>query len=66
MAIFLGAVVLRALEIAHGTSPLSPPKAQEGLFVIVAMLVIVVFPYVIGSRAARLLWQSRIRFYRNY
>ena len=61
LAVLIATVVLRELEIAHGTAPLFPPKAQDGLFVIVAMLIIVLIPYVIGSRAARLLWRSRIR-----
>lgn len=66
LAILIAVVALRAFEIARGGSPLPSPKAQDGLFVVAAVIVLVVVPYVIGSRAARLWWRSRIRFVRNY
>ena len=66
LAILIAVVALRAFEIARGGAPLPSPKAQDGLFVVAAIIVLLVVPYVIGSRAARLLWRSRIRFVRNY
>jgi hypothetical protein len=66
LATFIAVVALRALEIAGGGPPLPSPKAQHGLFVVAAVIVLLVVPYVIGARAARLLWRSRIRFVRNY
>jgi zinc-ribbon domain len=66
LAVLIGAVVLRALEIAYGAPPLPSPKAEYGLFVIAAFVAVFVVPYVAGTRFARLLWRSRIRFYRTY
>jgi hypothetical protein len=65
-AMLVGAVVLRALEIAHSALPLRPPKAEDGFLVLIGLIVIVFVPYILGTRIARLLWRSRIRFYRNY
>lgn len=65
-AILIAIIALRALEIGRGGPPLPSPKAQDGLIVVAAVIVLLVVPYVIGSRAARLLWRSRIRFFRNY
>jgi hypothetical protein len=65
-AMLIGAVVLRALEIAHGAPPLRPPRAEDGFLVLLAFILIVFVPYIVGSRVARLFWRSRIRFYRRY
>jgi predicted nucleic acid-binding Zn ribbon protein len=65
-AMLVGAVVLRALEISRGAPALSPPKAEEGFLVLVALFAVVVLPYLVGTRVARVLWRSRIRFYRRY
>jgi predicted nucleic acid-binding Zn ribbon protein len=65
-AMLVGAVVLRALEIARGAPPLPPPKAEDGFLVLLALIVIVLVPYILGTRVARVFWRSRIRFYRNY
>lgn len=65
-AVFVAGVILRILEIAHGASPLPPPKAEYGFWVVLAFIVIVLIPYMVGTRVARLFWRSRIRFYRNY
>jgi hypothetical protein len=64
--VLVAAVALRVLEIAHGAPPLPPPKAEYGFWVVLAFIVIVLIPYVVGTRVARLFWRSRIRFYRNY
>jgi len=65
-AMLVGAVVLRSLEIAHGAPPLPPPKAEYGFWVVLAFIVIVFIPYMLGTGIARLFWRSRIRFYRRY
>jgi hypothetical protein len=62
----LAGVLLRVLEIAHGGPPLRPPKAEDGFLVLLAFIVIVFVPYLVGARVARLLWRSRIRFYKTY
>jgi hypothetical protein len=58
----IGAVVLRALEIARG----APPKAEDGFFAVLGLIAIVFIPYIVGNGIARLFWRSRIRFYRRY
>ena len=65
-SMFMTAVFLRVLEIAHGASPLPPPKAEYGFWVLLAVIAVVVVPYIVGTRVARLFWRSRIRFYRHY
>jgi hypothetical protein len=64
--VLIAVVILRVLEVVHGGSPLPSPKAQDGLIVIAAVALLLVVPFLIGSRAARLLWRSRVRFYRQY
>lgn len=66
LAILIAVIVLRGFEIARGGPPLPPLKAQDGLLVVAAVIGLLVLPYVIGSRAARLFWRSRTRFVRNY
>jgi conjugative relaxase-like TrwC/TraI family protein len=53
-------------ELARGASPLPPPKAEYGFWVSLAVIAVVVVPYMVGTRVARLFWRSRIRFYRPY
>jgi hypothetical protein len=65
-AMLVGVVVLRALEIARGAPLLPAPKAEYGFFVLLGLIVIAFVPYILGTRIARLLWRSRIRFYRRY
>ena len=65
-AMLIGVVVLRVLQTAHGALPLPPPKAEDGFLVLIGLFAVVVLPYVVGTRVARLLWRSRIRFYRRY
>jgi hypothetical protein len=65
-AVFVTGVVLRVLEIAHGAPPLPVPKPEYGFWVVLAFIVIVLIPYMVGTRVAQLFWRSRIRFYRNY
>jgi len=65
-AMLIGVVLLRALAIARGGAPLSSPKAEDGLLVIGVLIAVVVIPYIMGTRVARLLWRSRIRFCKTY
>jgi predicted nucleic acid-binding Zn ribbon protein len=60
-SMLIGAVVLRALEIAGGAPPLPPPKAEDGFLVLLALIAMVFVPYMVGTRVARVLWRSRIR-----
>jgi hypothetical protein len=66
VAVLIAVVILRVLEVVQGGSPLPSPKAQDGLIVIAAVALLFVAPFLIGRRAARLLWRSRVRFYRQY
>jgi predicted nucleic acid-binding Zn ribbon protein len=66
VALLIGVVIWRALEIAHGTPVLPSPKAEDGFFVIAGFIVLVVVPYCIGKRIARLFRRSRVRFFRSY
>jgi len=66
LAILIAVIILRAVEISHGKPALPSPKAENGLIVIAAFFLIVVVPFLIGSRVARLIGRSRIRFYRAY
>jgi hypothetical protein len=65
-AMLIGVVVLRVLQTAHGALPLPPPKAEDGFLVLVGVFAVVVVPYVVGTRIARMLWRSRIRFHKTY
>jgi hypothetical protein len=65
-AMLIAVVLFRSLEIMRGTPPLSGPKAQDGFLFFVGVIAVVIVPYILGSRFARLLWRSRIRFYRMY
>ena len=66
VALLIGVVIWRALEIAHGAPVLPSPKAEDGFFIIAGFLVLVVVPYCIGKSFGRLLWRSRVRFFRSY
>jgi predicted nucleic acid-binding Zn ribbon protein len=65
-AMLVAVVLFRVLEIARGALPLSSPKPEDGFFFFVGLIAVVVAPYIIGTRVARLHWRSRIRFYRTY
>ena len=66
LAILIGVVISRALEIAHGAPVLPPPKAEDGLFVVAGFIVLVVVPYCVGKSFGRVLWRSRVRFFRSF
>jgi hypothetical protein len=61
-AVFVAGVLLRVLEIARGAPPLPAPKAEDGLLFLGALIAVVIVPYILGTRVARLFWRSRIRF----
>jgi hypothetical protein len=65
-AMLVAVVLFRSLEIMRGAPPLSSPRAEDGFLFLVGLTAVVVVPYIMGSRVARLLWRSRIRFYRTY
>ncbi len=65
-AILLAVVAFRVFEVMRGTPPLSSPKAEGGFWFLAALIALVVIPHFIGTRFARLLWRSRIRFYGRY
>jgi predicted nucleic acid-binding Zn ribbon protein len=66
VAIVIFAVFLHAFEIAYGHPFLRSPKAEDGFLFLVGLIAIVIVPYILGTRIARLFWRSRIRFYRCY
>jgi len=63
IAILIFGVFLRGYEVANGHPFLRSPKAEDGLLVIVGFVVV---PYLVGINAARLLWRSRVRFFRSF
>ncbi len=65
-ALLITVLLIRGLEIARGAPPLPFPKAEYGFWGLLAVIAVVVVPYMVGTRVARLLWRSRIRFYRMY
>jgi hypothetical protein len=65
-ALFIGVVLLRVFEIGRGVSALAAPRAEDGLLVIMWLVLLVVLPYLLGSRIARFLGRSRVRFFRSY
>ena len=66
VAILAFGVFLRAYEIAHGTPFLKSPKAEDGPYAILGILIVVIIPYLLGTRIARLFGKSRVRFFRSY
>jgi len=65
-AMLVAVVLFRALEIVRGAPPLSSPRAEDGFLFCVGLIAVVIIPYIMGTRVARLLWRSRIHFYRTY
>jgi predicted nucleic acid-binding Zn ribbon protein len=66
IAILIFGVFLRGYEVANGHPFFRSPKAEDGFLFLIGLIAVIVVPYLIGSRLARLLWRSRIRFYRTY
>ena len=63
-AMLIAVVLFRSLEIMRRAPPLSGPKAEDGFLFFLGLIAVVVIPYIVGTRIARLLWRSRTRFYR--
>jgi hypothetical protein len=66
IAILTFTISLQSYEIAHGHPFLRSPKAEDGFFVIAALIALVAVPYAIGKRVARHFCRSRVRFFRSY
>ncbi len=66
IAIVMFGVFSRAYELAHGTPFLKEPKVEDGPYIILGVIVVVVVPYLIGKQVARLFYRSRVRFFRSY
>jgi predicted nucleic acid-binding Zn ribbon protein len=66
LALLIGVLIWRGLEIAHGAPVLPSPKAEDGFFVSAGLIVLIVFPYCIGKSFGRFLCRSRVRFFRSY
>ena len=49
VAFVIFVVFLRAFEVARGVPFLSPPKAEDGLLFFIGLVVIVIFPYMVGK-----------------
>lgn len=60
------AIILRALEIARGTSPLPSPRSDSAFFFFVGLIAFFGGAYLIGRRVARLFRRSQVRFFRSY
>lgn len=65
VAILTFAIFLRSYELARGTPFLNSPKAEDGPYAILGILIIVIIPYLVGTRTARLFRKSRVRFFRS-
>lgn len=66
LAVPLLGLILRALEIARGTPPFPAPRSEATLFFVVGLIGFFVCAYLLGKGMARILWRSRIRFFRCY
>jgi predicted nucleic acid-binding Zn ribbon protein len=66
VTMLIAVVLFRALEVVCGAPALSSPRAEDGFLVFLGLVAVVVVPYIMGTRVARLLRRSRIRFYRTY
>src|SRR5258708_33392317 len=65
-AMLITVVLFRSLEIMRGAPPLSAPKAEDGFLFFIGLIAVVVSPYLLRTRVARLLRRSRTRFFRSY
>jgi predicted nucleic acid-binding Zn ribbon protein len=54
-AMLITVALFRVLEIARGVLPLAAPKAEDGFLFFVGLIAVVVIPYLMGTRVARLL-----------
>ena len=66
IAILIFGVFLRGYEVASGYPFLKQPKAEDAPFAILGIIIVVMIPYLLGTRIARLFRRSRVRFFRSY
>jgi predicted nucleic acid-binding Zn ribbon protein len=66
VAVPLLGMILRAWEIGHGTSLFPATGSNTALFFFLGLIGFFVFAYVLGTVAAKILWRSRVRFFRSY
>jgi predicted nucleic acid-binding Zn ribbon protein len=66
IALVVFGLVVNAYQIAYGHTFLRSLKAEDGLLAIAGLTCVVFLPYLLGISVARLVWRSRIRFYRSY
>jgi predicted nucleic acid-binding Zn ribbon protein len=66
VAILIGLIVLRALEISRGRMPLPSPQSDGALGLFFGALGLLIAAYFVGRSVARLFRRSQVRFYRSY
>ena len=66
IAILIFGVFLRGYEVANGHPFLKQPKAEDAPYAILGIIIVVMIPYLLGTRIARLFRRSRVRFFRSY
>jgi hypothetical protein len=66
VAILIFGTFLRVYEIANGDPFLRSPKAEDAPYAILGIIIVVMIPYLLGTRIARLFRRSRVRFFRSY
>jgi predicted nucleic acid-binding Zn ribbon protein len=65
-SIFLFGFSLNAYQVINGHPFLKQSKAEDDLYPILGIIIVVVIPYLLGTRITRLFRKSRVRFFRSY
>ena len=65
-SLFLVGFFLNAYQAIYGHPFLKTPKAEDGLYAILGFIIVIIIPYLLGTRIARLFARSRVRFFRSY
>jgi len=65
-SIFLFGFFLNAYQVINGHPFLKQPKAEDAPYAILGIIIVVMIPYLLGTRIARLFRRSRVRFFRSY
>jgi predicted nucleic acid-binding Zn ribbon protein len=66
VSILLFGFFLNAYQVINGHPFLKQPKAEDAPYAILGIIIVVVIPYLLGTRVARLFRRSRVRFFRSY
>ncbi len=66
VAILAMLLLLHALEVLQGRSPLPSPTAEGAFSFFLALIALLAVPYLLGKAVARMLWRSKLRFFRRY